>query len=199
MIVGGLSKIRNPHGKNFKPAKWVVKLVFNNVMKSVSIDSGIKKALFLPFYEACCDGDSRRANNVIYEHFKNTDWDWPLFKKWECEFDRYNAWPPYFVDYVKYRDHDKYETERQLISFISLFISFKIYSLIRYHQGEDCAESSKGVYEYTWEAVAEDHNVISKQLADKFNRHELAELPPFFPGDSCRLKLNHTKVRRLSA
>ena len=188
MLTGG-AKLKRPLGRGFEPAKWVVKQVFNDVMKPIAIDKNIKTALFTSFYEACCAGDPRRADKVIYEHLERTGWDWPLFRKWECEFDRYNAWPRLFTDYLKYRANDKYGAERQLTGILSTFMFLKIYSLVRFQTGEDCAASSKSVYRCTWKVVPEDNHVISKQLADKFNRHELDELPPFFPGDSCRLEL----------
>jgi hypothetical protein len=188
-----MAKRKNPMGKLFVPAKWVVKEAFTKIMESVTIDRKTKVSLLSAYYEALETGSPRKEHTAVYEHLRYTGWDWEVFRTWERQFDINESWPYLFSDYVKIRDTNPAEAEYQLAGILTMFISAKASGLLRFYQGEDAAESSIGVYNYKWIAVTEVDFQISNQHADKFNRGELLDLPPFFPGDTCRLK--HVRTR----
>ena len=187
-------KPRNPLGKGFVPAKWVVKEAFNKIMASVSVDREIKISLLSAYYEALCSGNPRKEHTVVYEHLRYTGWDWEVFRTWERQFDLNESWPYLLSDYVKNRNTNPAEAEYQLAGILTLFISAKASGLLRFHQGEDAAESSIGIYNYKWIAVTEVDFQFSNQCAEEFNRGERQDLPPFFPGDTCRLRHERTRA-----
>lgn len=181
---------KNPLGKGFEPAKWVIKEAFDKVILAVSVASKVKTALLPAYCKALQSGNPRKEHAVVYEHLRNTGWEWQLFRDWEKRFDAEGIWPPHLQDYLKHRNNPA-EAEYQLAKILAQFISSKAHGLVRFYQGEDAASS--GVTKYTWKAVTEIEYKISEAFADQFNRGKLQDLPPFFPGDSCRLK--HERLR----
>lgn len=180
-------------GKDFVPAKWVVKEAFIKIMESVTVNRKIKASAFSAYYEAMKTGDPRKEHTAIYEHLRYTGWDWLFFREWENRFDSNNSWPYLLSDYIKHRNVNRAESEYQLAGVLARFISYKTHSLLKFYQGEDAAESSTGIYRYKWIVVTEVNSPMSNQYAERFNNGELQDLPPFFPGDTCRLKHERTR------
>lgn len=189
-----MAKPKNPMGRDFVPAKWVVKEAFTKIMESVTVDRKIKASLLSAYYEALKTGNPRKEHTAVYEQLRYTGWDWELFRTWERQFDLNESWPYLLSDYVNKRTINQAEAEYQLAGILATFISFKVNSLLRFYQGEDAAESSIGIYNYKWIAVTEVDFQISNKYADKFNKGELQDLPPFFPGDTCRLKHERSRA-----
>jgi len=183
---------KNPLGKGFEPAKWVIKEAFDNVMASVSVASKVKATLFPAYCKALQAGNPREEHAVVYDHLRNTGWEWELFRNWERRFDADGAWPPLLLDYQKRRESPA-EAEYQLAKVLAQFTSAKAHGLIRFYQGENAAKDSAGLYKYTWKAATDVAFKISEELAGQFNSGQLQDLPPFFPGDTCRLR--HERFR----
>jgi len=62
-----------------------------------------------------------------------------------------------------------------------------VHNLIPYHQG--LAVQAHGLLKYRWEVTPPGDEPWAADFAESFNRGESSRIPPYFPGDRCRLRL----------
>jgi hypothetical protein len=187
--------IKSAVDAGFKPAKWVIRQGYDKVMQHIDVADSIKEALYRPYQTAIRSGDPRKEEQSVIRHLAHKEWKWHEFEKWAVEFRKLQEWPAMWKGILSPGERDKEITivdQQALCKLLAQHLSATIMTLVHYHQGLEAEEC--GVYRYKWGAsVGDSRSLIEKKLSDKFNRGEITELPPFFPGCLCRLV--HDRIR----
>lgn len=97
-----------------------------------------------------------------------------------------NRYPEYVTEYHLYAEQTKC---RLLVNdIVHLFLNLR-----RYYQSLDYIKSVKPKrYKYKIESLSNFLSSIDKEYTRKFNKKEISDIPPFYPGYPCSLRFEPT-------
>lgn len=109
----------------------------------------------------------------------------------EHRFKEVISWEEFkpFVEskYKEVLEENKDRAREDLCKLLAHTLTMTIYTLIHYYQGIDLIQANS--HEHYWRVGGFDP--IEKEFADKFNRGETTDFPPYFPGDRSGLILKY--------
>lgn len=153
--------------------KFIVE-AWRHVMADTTISASNQEALLPKFITGHRSGDPRRELNALLP-LREAEWQWPVFEKWDAEFNRLGQ-APYMWEHIFSEFGDKELKFRLLCHTLTK-------SVFACRDGSKTANWHKRNGWRFFSTGCPIEKAVADQMKDQVDLDDWRTWPPFFPGD----------------
>ena len=168
-------------GPEFAPSEEICSQAYDEVMSGVIIDESIRAGYKPDFIEACRSGDPRKEDKVAFKWLLKEDWSWPIFEEWWDHFTKNGQYPGgWLLEKGLFSEYGSQKHKEALCRLLRRHICAVI-SRLRELENKDRLPES--IFKRNHYRALSTHCPVEDEFADQFNKGELKQWPPYFPGN----------------